>query len=77
MESSTLRSITTREASQDHPDKPNWGVSFTITNAWGAKCHAEMYGSRWRKETWKSWFAFLRTINVEYSRERGYYDIME
>jgi|GEM_PF-3743904 len=54
---------------------PNWGVTFTITNAWEAKCHAAMYGSRWQKETWKSWYSFLRTINVGYTRERGYYDI--
>lgn len=69
------KSTIIRKDSQGLPDKPNWGVTFTIKNAWEAKCHAAMYSSRWQKETWKNWFSFLRSINVGYTRERGYYDI--
>lgn len=59
-----------------HSKSPNWGISFTITNAWEAKCHASTYGSKWRKEEWTKWFAFLKTIGVYYDRDkREYLDI--
>jgi IS4 transposase len=59
----------------DNEGKPNWGI-FTIKDALSAKHHAEMYSSRWRKETWSKWFKFLPTIGVKYSKkDKAYYDI--
>ena len=53
----------------------NWGI-FTIKTALDAKHHVEMYGSRWRGETWSKWFKFLPSIGVYYDKkDRTYKDI--